>query len=218
MMASQYIDNYCERLAVGLLGEPLNAITNATFLIAAWLLWKQYKASQIQDRPVAVLIALVGVIGIGSLSFHTFANHVSMLADIIPITIFVFFYLWLISRKLLGFTQIQSACFQIALLFAAILTTHIPAEYSFNGSIMYFPCLAALLVIGTILSFRHHPAARSIYLASMLFIISLTFRSMDMSMCDTFPIGTHFMWHICNGMLLYLLTRELFPKRISATN
>jgi hypothetical protein len=30
------MDAYCERTAPGLLAEPLNAITNTSFLIAAW--------------------------------------------------------------------------------------------------------------------------------------------------------------------------------------
>ena len=33
-----YMDAYCERTGPGLLAEPLNAITNASFLIAAPLL------------------------------------------------------------------------------------------------------------------------------------------------------------------------------------
>ena len=31
-----YIDLYCERLAPGLTGEPLNALSNVAFFIAAW--------------------------------------------------------------------------------------------------------------------------------------------------------------------------------------
>jgi hypothetical protein len=34
-----YLDAYCERTAPGLLAEPLNAITNASFLIAAGAAW-----------------------------------------------------------------------------------------------------------------------------------------------------------------------------------
>jgi hypothetical protein len=34
-----YMDAYCERTGPGPLAEPLNAITNASFLIAAWAAW-----------------------------------------------------------------------------------------------------------------------------------------------------------------------------------
>ena len=39
-------------------------------------------------------------------------------------------------------------------------------------------------------------------MASGLFAISLTFRSLDGPLCNVFPLGTHFMWHILNGVLL----------------
>ena len=32
------LDLYCERLGPGLLAEPLNAVTNGAFLVAAWRL------------------------------------------------------------------------------------------------------------------------------------------------------------------------------------
>jgi hypothetical protein len=34
-MIDGYMDVYCERTGPGLLAEPLNAVTNASFLIAA---------------------------------------------------------------------------------------------------------------------------------------------------------------------------------------
>jgi hypothetical protein len=34
-----YMDAYCERTGPGLLAEPLDAITNGSFLIAAWAAW-----------------------------------------------------------------------------------------------------------------------------------------------------------------------------------
>jgi hypothetical protein len=34
-MIDVYMDVYCERTGPGLLAEPLNAVTNASFLIAA---------------------------------------------------------------------------------------------------------------------------------------------------------------------------------------
>jgi hypothetical protein len=35
--------------------------------------------------------------------------------------------------------------------------------------------------------------------------VSLTFRSIDMTVCDALPLGTHFLWHSLNGLALYLL-------------
>ncbi|TMJ35565.1 MAG: hypothetical protein E6G89_18315, partial [Alphaproteobacteria bacterium] len=78
------IDAYCERLGPGLLAEPLNALSNAAFFIAA--LWAASAARRRGSEPIIwLLIALVFVIGLGSLAFHIFANSWSSLADVLPI-------------------------------------------------------------------------------------------------------------------------------------
>jgi hypothetical protein len=33
------MDAYCERVGMGLLAEPLNAVSNVSFLLAAWAAW-----------------------------------------------------------------------------------------------------------------------------------------------------------------------------------
>ncbi|GAA1200181.1 hypothetical protein [Prauserella alba] len=40
-----YVDGYCERLAPGLFGEPLNTISNVGFLLAAIAVQRQAVAS-----------------------------------------------------------------------------------------------------------------------------------------------------------------------------
>jgi hypothetical protein len=32
-------------------------------------------------------------------------------------------------------------------------------------------------------------------------------RSLDMPLCAGWPVGTHFLWHLLNALLLYLLVR-----------
>jgi hypothetical protein len=34
---------------------------------------------------------------------------------------------------------------------------------------------------------------------------ALLFRSIDQQACDAFPLGTHFLWHLFNGGMLYCL-------------
>src|SRR6478752_5502086 len=95
----QPMRNYCERTGDLLWSEPLNALSNIAFFIAAWLLWKSYKANHIRSRPTAVLIALIALVGFGSTLFHTFANGLTMLGDVIPIAVFTFYYLWNALRR-----------------------------------------------------------------------------------------------------------------------
>jgi hypothetical protein len=200
------IFNYCERTEIGLLAEPLNAFSNVSFFIAAWLLYRAEGSKRFEEK---LLIALIAIIGVGSTLFHTFANGLTMLADIIPISLFTFYYLWVAMRHPLSLSIGKSI---IGLLLFTVLSSQIkylPAEYSFNGSVSYFPALLALLVIGGLLARKRSPAARHILSAALLFILSISLRSMDMMICPSLAIGSHFLWHLINGAVLYLLVKAI---------
>ena len=96
------IDAYCERLGPGLWAEPLNAVSNVAFIIAAlWAARAAHRRSS-ANRRSGSSIALVFVIGLGSLAFHTFANRWSAMADVLPITLFIYGYLAFALRRFLG--------------------------------------------------------------------------------------------------------------------
>ena len=70
---TQQIDGYCERVDFSFWAEPVNAVTNLAFLIAAFILWRRIKG---QGMPLAMgLVVIMAVIGIGSFLFHTFATQ-----------------------------------------------------------------------------------------------------------------------------------------------
>src|SRR5687768_3925034 len=207
-----YVDNYCERTAAGLLNEPLNAITNASFLIAAWMLFTLYRASRQKDREMETLISCIALVGFGSLAFHTFANFLAMMADVFPIVIFTCYFLWVAFRRLMAWNRLAAFAGVVAFLLVGAKMDSVPADYSFNGSVAYFPCLAALILMGWHLRRRQHPSAALLLKSAGCFTASLTFRSIDMAVCSAFPIGTHFLWHSLNGVVLYLLGKSLLKQ------
>jgi hypothetical protein len=76
---------YCERgLDPAFWAEPLNALSNAAFLIAAWWAWRTWRQSLQAGQAELGLVALLAVIGAGSFLFHTFATRWAALADVIP--------------------------------------------------------------------------------------------------------------------------------------
>jgi len=206
------IDNYCERLDASLFSEPLNAISNGAFLIAAFVLFMRYRAVGRRDFEVLALIALVAVVGLGSLAFHTFANGLSMMADVMPTAVLVVTYIWVAFRRLLLWRG-RSALGAIALFFvAAFIVGMVPQAYAFNGSIAYLPCFGVLLFLWAQLAAKQHVEAITLKKAVLVFMASLTFRSVDMQWCAVFPLGTHFLWHCFNGILLTLLVRAVLRK------
>jgi hypothetical protein len=85
-----------------------------------------------------------------------------------------------------------------------------------NGSVGYLPYVFVLLTMTGYLASRGAPAARAFGLAVMVFCISLTLRTIDLELCARFPLGTHFLWHLLNGYLLWLISREMILHRYAS--
>jgi len=49
--------------------------------------------------------------------------------------------------------------------------------------------------------------------AAGLFLLSLTFRSLDLALCASLPHGTHFLWHLLNGVVLVLCALSVLPAQ-----
>jgi hypothetical protein len=62
-----------------------------------------------------------------------------------------------------------------------------------------------MLVIGWIV--RTTRAGRMMLAAAAVFAVSLTFRTVDLAVCASLPLGTHAAWHTLNAVVLYLLVR-----------
>lgn len=201
---------YCERVDVGFWAEPANAVTNLAFFIAAIAAWRIYRERTGSPQwDILALIGLVALIGTGSFLWHTTAADWAELADIIPIWLYV--NLFLLSFMV----RVAGAGFGIAgvvwlgfQLFDYGARSLLPAQL-FNGSVVYLPTLATLVAAGVYARYLGHPANRYLLGAAALLSLSLVFRSVDNTVCESLPVGTHFMWHLCNGGLLYLLLRGI---------
>ena len=183
--------------------EPLNALSNLAFIIAA--LWA---ASQAWKRRTGLavwgLVLLVLLIGIGSSAFHTFANRLSALADVIPITLFIYVYLAFALRRFARSGWIATACWLAALFLVTLFMQNVTEPGFMNGSGAYVPALIASLAVSLLLRRRGHEAANHLILASNIFLVSLIFRTADQIVCPVLPIGTHFVWHLLNAVVLAL--------------
>lgn len=203
--------NYCERTAIGLANEPLNAITNIAFFASAYLLLALYRREKLNDRPIALLIALIFIVGLGSLAFHTFATLAAMMADVFPIVIFVSYYIFVSFTRLLEWKTTQALTLVGGFIALGIYADGIVPPYNLNGSLPYIPCLVIIFYLWR--KMRHTGAALLFRNAFLGFALSLAFRTFDMALCSTISSGTHFLWHVCNGIVLYLLVKALILAR-----
>ncbi|HZD91371.1 MAG TPA: ceramidase domain-containing protein [Pseudolabrys sp.] len=202
---SRPVDIYCERTDPSFWAEPANALTNAAFLIAALVAYAQWRRAGRRDRPVLALIALTGIIGIGSFIFHTEATQGAELFDTVPIAVFIYAYLLFAMRRFLGLGAAAATALLIAFAGGTVAEGALVPAGAINGSHAYLPALAATLLTGFLA--RARPAGPLILAAGGTLAVSLVFRSLDMAVCPAFPLGTHFLWHILNAIVLYLLLR-----------
>ena len=101
-MWSTPIDLYCERLDPSFWAEPVNAITNAAFFVAAWAAFRLWRRKGCGDLAILALILVAVAVGLGSFAFHTLATRGAMLLDVVPIGIFMYGYVLLALRRYLA--------------------------------------------------------------------------------------------------------------------
>ena len=205
-LMENYIDIYCERLTPGLWAEPLNAITNAAFILAAFLSYLLAERKDALTKQSVTLITILTLIGIGSTLFHTFATKMTMLMDVVPILIYQIGFIWFYSLYVIRLNAIKTAGL-FALFLILTVTSEMMPSHILNGSLGYLPAIMFLAGFGIWHARNLENERYTLLTAAGLFLISLTFRSIDMAVCQTLPIGTHFLWHCLNGCVLYLTTR-----------
>lgn len=216
------IDNYCERIGQGLLAEPLNLFSNLAFILAGLYFWKNYclNSSHKNIPGVKILSFSIILIGLGSSTFHSFATYGAMLADVLPIAIFLLIYLFYFFRWQAGLNKTQTIMSMLGFCLLTLLLSKLADQHLSNGSELYFGAWMSLFGITCFMFGKSHfSKTRLAYLTAFAsFSLSLLLRTIDLKVCESIHIGTHFGWHLLNALVIFLITREyLDHSRGSAT-
>lgn len=221
------VDIYCERTDASYWSEPVNALSNLAFILAAVWAFAEYRkrrastTGQSSDPLTLIAIVMAGLIGIGSYLFHTHATVWSSLADVIPIWTFVAYYLFLAIYRIAGVPLRRAigiyagsivatgSILWLVSNFLLATDTNAAGGDGFNGSSQYLPGMIALYGFALVMFIRRHAAMGWIFAASITFTLSIFFRSIDMMVCSSFPLGTHFLWHSLNGLFIGFLLQAL---------
>jgi hypothetical protein len=223
------IFDYCERASAAFWAEPLNALTNAGFIVAAFAGLALIAGRPRHERSPWhwFFAADFAGIGIGSFLFHTMPGKGTELADTGPIGLFMVAYLVYAMRYFAGaswgFVAGTMAVF-LAAMAAGLNVRCWEGQAGFwlegvpvgaqarclNGSLGYGPALAALVLIGAWLGLRRHKAWPLVLAAAGVFALSLAMRTGDRALCGSWVLlghrmGTHFLWHLFNALTLFLL-------------
>ena len=226
MRWTEHVFRYCERgFDPGFWAEPVNALSNAAFLLVAALAAVRMRqpgaaaSGSLAVRLIHPMIALVALIGAGSFLFHVMATRWAQMADVLPIAAFIVLYLIFALRCLAGLSMPKVVLGVAALLAAfAVSMAFCPSAVSgapggptcLNDTIGYAPALAALFAVAVLLRRQSHPAADRLLLASAVLLLSMVMRTIDLDQCNALslgdrPLGSHFVWHLLNALVLHLL-------------
>ena len=201
------IDLYCERVAPGLWGEPLNVLSNLGYLVAGWLLLRSLRRGPGRDRQALTLAALPLAIAAGSVLFHVFSTSWARRFDEAPILAFQLLFVWMYTRRVVLWPP-WAAAVAVVVLALAVGTGRL--VHGLNGSAPYLPPLAVAVVIGV----RHRSRSGRLVLFTplILFSLAVVFRSVDNAACAAIPTGTHFIWHVLTAFVVYAFAEAVTRK------
>jgi hypothetical protein len=206
------VDIYCERLDASFWAEPINAISNLSFIVAGLFLWR------LRSPRSALMTILMILIGLGSFSFHTYANRLTGLLDVLAIALYLVAFSYLIpkqwSRNSLLIQVGSLLLLIVSIVLAHLLMSHLKPVLPWLPPGIYLGAWLALLIYALVTQHSNKPAARFLWLAVIVFPFSLLSRQLDMLLCDSLG-PTHWLWHLLNSLTLYWSSYGLCIERHS---
>ena len=193
------IDIYCERLDISIWAEPINAVTNVAFILASIFMWLRCK-NLVEGR---VLSFLLFSIGCGSFLFHTFAQTWAAILDVAAILIFILTYIFIANRSFLAWSKMVSLIGVILFFPYQLLLANILSNIQFFGSsVQYIPVAILIFIYSGLLRKTEPNLSRGLLIGATILCLSIVFRIIDEPLCSIVSVGTHFVWHILNAIML----------------
>ena len=206
------ITDYCERISNGIFSEPINLFSNLLFFISAFLIFKIFKKNKIKELIYWLLLFFITLIGIGSSLWHSFRNPFTLTLDALPIYLFILIFLYLVLRKLLN-NKWKPLIFVTSFIVIQVLIS-ILFPKALNGSIRHV--INALIFVFLIIWIHKKELLNKYFITSfLLYFFGIIFRSTDIEVCSIFPLGTHFLWHICTSLATYFSVIALLNLEIT---
>ena len=199
MDLSKPIDIYCERLDMGIWAEPINAVTNIAFILAAIIMWLRCK-NLVEGK---ILSFLLFSIGCGSFLFHTYAQTWAALLDVTAILIFILTYIFVANRRFLVWSKMVSLIGVILFFPYQLLLVSILSNIQFFGSsVQYIPVAILIFIYSGLLRKSEPNLSRGLFIGAAILCLSIISRTVDEPLCSILSVGTHFVWHILNAIML----------------
>ena len=198
-----YIDGYCERIAPGLMNEPWNALTNLAFIFAALIVWRYIRDKNPPKISIFLTVTLA-LIGVGSGFLHTFATVWGAIADVFFIAVFVVTYIYGANKYFLHLKTVFSVLLTLVVFLLLFpIGRAIDFIFPFIGESSTYASIATIIFLyGFWLLKSHKDVGLKLLIGASILSISIGFRIIDLPYCEINPLGTHWLWHVLNAVML----------------
>jgi hypothetical protein len=208
---STSIDLYCERLGPDFWAEPVNALSNLAFIVAAIWAWRAQNRRQLVAQDLRWLTLSMGGIGLCSLAFHTMGQRWAAWLDSISILVFLLgfastwaqrVYGWSWSRAWLAAPAAGAFIGIGTLTLLQVKSPWMRTEVAWYISTWLAITLTAALTPA--MARTGQVIGRWMWATAGMFSLALLFRQLDLLVCPWWPVGTHFGWHLSNALVTAL--------------
>lgn len=198
---------HCERISSNTDFEPLNVVTNVAFFISAWYSWWLLSKRK-AGRLLFVLPALIVLIGLGSIAFHSTPTAFTYAMDKYSIILFTSLSIYILLRVLVG------RFFTVILLVAGFFAAEV-AWWNFEAWWKPNHLLTILVVLGLYFwtKRKFSFASRTLKQVLALYFLGNVVAIAEIPLCPIFPLGTHFIWHVFVAWVTYLAVKFLVILR-----
>ena len=197
---------YCERIGAGPLDEPLNAISNLAFAVAAILAAVHIHKRQVVGLFPRILPWSIGAVAVASTIYHTLRSPLTFVVDALSLSIFMVVAIFFVLRKITART-ISAILLGTAFLSVEGVALFCVPEGFLNGSTPHVIALVFVVLLMGLISRRHESLARQVVPIAAFYAVAIVCRTIDMAICSWLPIGTHFLWHVAGAIAAFLTIR-----------
>jgi hypothetical protein len=202
------------------LHEPVNTITNAAILIAAWLAYRYVKRSQVGfSGGLVFLLVLLVAVGVGSALWHGLRTSWALALDTLPGVLFLLVLTFLWIRQLYGWAAGLLGMALMLLISGAGVGYFGKSLAAITPNLRFAPMFATVAVVGALMvagTWAKYGRSTGVLGVTILAvgIGAAFFRSIDLIVCPYVPFGTHFLWHIglstaaCLGIVLMVWMKK----------
>ena len=196
--------------------EPINAATSFVPIVLGALALLFLLRRTDQGYVAYGLAVLLVLTGLGSVAWHSLRTDLTLTIDALAGVVYfvglLFFWIYYLGGRFFGVIPIG--------LIVAIIVFFRSASQD-EARIVVISVVVALATALLAATWLRKRQAFKFALAMVgCALVAATLRTLDLSVCDTIPFGTHFFWHIFlaiaayTGVRMMVVLRNMAPEKI----